>query len=125
MASNSDVSLGVLNIIWNGRTHLDVAEYEPARAQAAAVKFGVPHAFAQYEELLNSGQVDAVSIASPIGFHYDQGKRAIAQGIHLHFNKTMTTTVSPSVGSFVGLLATDKWKGDQSWPAMTLPVLML
>ena len=37
--------------------------------------------------------MDAVTIASPIGFHYEQGKQAIAEGIHVHFNKTMTTTV--------------------------------
>ena len=65
-----------------------------ARAQAAANKFSVPFAFATHEELLVSGHVDAVTIASPIGFHYQQGKQAITQGIHVHFNKTMTTTVA-------------------------------
>ncbi|MEM9265892.1 MAG: Gfo/Idh/MocA family oxidoreductase [Cyanobacteria bacterium P01_F01_bin.13] len=64
------------------------------RAQAAAQKFGVAHAFATHEELFASGQVDAVTIASPIGFHYHQGKQAITQGLHVHFNKTMTTTVA-------------------------------
>jgi predicted dehydrogenase len=63
------------------------------RAQAASTRFNVPHAFASAEELLSSGTVDAVSIASPIGLHYEQGKLAIEHGIHLHFNKTMTTTV--------------------------------
>ena len=64
------------------------------RAQAAAEKFGVPHAFATHAELYTCGQVDAVTIASPIGFHYQQGKEAITQGLHVHFNKTMTTTVA-------------------------------
>jgi predicted dehydrogenase len=63
------------------------------RAQAAAERFGVPHAFATAEELLASGAVDAVSIASPIGVHYEQGKLAIEHGVHVHFNKSMTTTV--------------------------------
>lgn len=63
------------------------------RAQAAAERFGVPHAFREMGELLASGQVDAVSIASPIGLHYEQGKLAIEHGVHVHFNKTMTTTV--------------------------------
>lgn len=63
------------------------------RAQAAAEKFGVPAAYATFEELLDAGDVDAVSIASPIGFHYEQGKQAIEHGVHVHFNKTMTTTV--------------------------------
>jgi predicted dehydrogenase len=63
------------------------------RAEAAAHRFGVEHVFAHYEELLDSGTVDAVSIASPIGFHYEQGKQAVERGLHVHFNKTMTTTV--------------------------------
>ena len=66
----------------------------PGRAQAAADKFGVPHAFKDYEDLLASGRVDAITIASPIGVHYQQGKQAIAEGIHVHFNKSMTTTVA-------------------------------
>jgi predicted dehydrogenase len=63
------------------------------RAQAAAERFGIPHAFQHDEDLLGSGTVDAVTIASPIGVHYEQGRRAIERGIHVHFNKTMTTTL--------------------------------
>ncbi|MDQ3250386.1 MAG: Gfo/Idh/MocA family oxidoreductase, partial [Chloroflexota bacterium] len=63
------------------------------RAKAAALRFNVPHAFQDYEDLLASGQVDAVTIASPIGLHYEQGKLAIEHGLHVHFNKSMTTTV--------------------------------
>ena len=63
------------------------------RAQAAASKFGVPAAYVTFEEMLAAGDMDAVSIASPIGVHYEQGKLAIEHGLHVHFNKTMTTTV--------------------------------
>ena len=63
------------------------------RAEAAAAKFNVPHAYATFEEMLAANVVDAVSIASPIGFHYEQGMMAVDAGVHLHFNKTMTTTV--------------------------------
>ena len=63
------------------------------RAQAAAARFGVKHAFASAEDLLASGTVDAVSIASPIGFHYAQGMQCVEAGVHVHFNKSMTTTV--------------------------------
>jgi len=65
----------------------------PGRAEAAAEKFGIPSAYLEYEALLDSGNVDAVTIASPIGIHYVQGRMAIERGIHVHFNKTMTTTV--------------------------------
>ena len=55
-------------------------------------RFGIPQAFASYEDLL-AQEVDAVSIASPIGLHYEQGRQALQPGKHVHFNKTMTTTV--------------------------------
>ena len=71
-----------------------VCDPVPGRAEAAAHKYGVTHAFTTYEELLAHGDVDAVSICSPIGLHYEQGKQALAAGKHIHFNKTMTTTVA-------------------------------
>ena len=66
----------------------------PGRAAAAAAKYGVPSAYLTYEELLDDPAVDAVTICSPIGLHYEQGLKAIEKGKHLHFNKTMTTRVS-------------------------------
>lgn len=71
-----------------------VCDPVPGRAQAAAEKFNVSAAYESYEELLDSGQVDAITIASPIGVHFEQGKMAIERGIHIHFNKTMTTTLA-------------------------------
>jgi predicted dehydrogenase len=65
----------------------------PGRAKAAAEKFGVPHYYEDYESLLADSSVGAISIASPIGLHYEQGLQAIEAGKHIHFNKTMTTTV--------------------------------
>ena len=64
------------------------------RAEAAAQTFGVPHVFAALEEMLTADAVDAVTIASPIGLHYDQCRRALEAGKHVHVNKTMTTTVA-------------------------------
>jgi predicted dehydrogenase len=61
------------------------------RAEAAAAKFGVRRAFTSYQDLLEHGDVDAVTIASPIGLHYAQGRQALEAGKHVHFNKTMTT----------------------------------
>jgi predicted dehydrogenase len=64
------------------------------RAAAAAAKFGVRHAFTSYDDLLAHGDVDAVTIASPISLHYQQGRQALEAGKHIHFNKTMTTTTA-------------------------------
>ena len=70
-----------------------VCDPVPGRAEAASKRFNVPHAYQTFQEMLSEGHVDAVSIASPIGIHYEQGKLAIENGVHAHFNKTMTTTV--------------------------------
>lgn len=70
----------------------------PGRAEAAAAKFGVARHYLTYEELLADPDVDAVTICSPIGFHYAQGLQALAAGKHIHFNKTMTT---------------EKWEADE------------
>ena len=69
-----------------------VCDPVPGRAQAAAEKYGVARAYERYEELLADPDVDAVTLGSPIGIHYEQGLAAIRAGKHIHFNKTMTTT---------------------------------
>jgi predicted dehydrogenase len=66
----------------------------PGRAEAAVARFGARHAFMTYEDLLSRGEVDAVTIATPIGLHYTQGRQALDAGKHIHFNKTITTTVA-------------------------------
>src|SRR5579859_455948 len=71
-----------------------VCDPVPGRAEAAKAKFGVERAFVDYVDLLAHGDVDAVTIASPIGLHYEQGRQALEAGKHIHFNKTMTTRVS-------------------------------
>jgi predicted dehydrogenase len=63
------------------------------RAERVAERFGIPRAFDGYEELLADGDVDALTIASPIGLHYGQGRQALLAGKHIHFNKTMAVTV--------------------------------
>ncbi len=56
-----------------------VCDPAPGRAPAAAERFGVERAFTDYEELLSRGEVDAVTIASPIGLHHEQVQ--VAPGI--------------------------------------------
>ncbi len=71
---------------------VSVCDPAPGRARAAAERWGIPKYFERYEDLLAAGGIDAITIASPIGLHYEQAVLAIEQGIHVHFNKTMTTT---------------------------------
>jgi predicted dehydrogenase len=71
-----------------------VCDPAPGRAKAAAEKFGVAKWYEEYEALLADPNVDAVTICSPIGIHYEQGMAAIEAGKHVHFNKTMATKVA-------------------------------
>jgi predicted dehydrogenase len=71
-----------------------VCDPVPGRAAAAARRFDVARAYERYEEVLEDTAVDAVTLCSPIGLHYEQGLQAIDRGKHVHFNKTMTTTAA-------------------------------
>src|SRR3954470_24804612 len=64
-----------------------------SRAEAAAAKFGVAAAYPDMQSMLAAGGVDAGRIGSPIRLHYEQGVTAVEAGLHIHFNKSMTTTV--------------------------------
>jgi predicted dehydrogenase len=64
------------------------------RARAAAERFGVPQLFERIDELVGSGAVDAVTIASPIGLHFEHCRVALEAGLHVHVNKTLSTTVA-------------------------------
>lgn len=70
-----------------------VCDPAPGRAQAAAEKYRVPAHYLALEDLLADKGVDAVTIGTPIGLHYEHGMAAIEAGKHVHFNKTMCVTV--------------------------------
>ncbi len=69
-----------------------VCDNVPGRAKAAAEKYNVPHYYENYDDVLADPTVDAVTICTPIGLHYEQAMKAIAAGKHVHLHKTMTTT---------------------------------
>jgi predicted dehydrogenase len=71
-----------------------VCDVTPGRAQASADRYGIPKAYERYEDLLADPNVDMVTIATPIGLHYEHCKQALQAGKHVHANKTMTTTVA-------------------------------
>lgn len=73
-----------------------VCDPVPGRAKAVAEKYGIPHFYENYEEMLRDDSVDMVTLCTPIGLHYQQGLMAIEAGKHIHFNKTQTLTVVES-----------------------------
>ena len=60
-----------------------VAARDFDRAQAAAERWKVPTAFGSYEELLSSGEVDAVYIATPASLHRRWTVAALEAGLHV------------------------------------------
>ncbi|HTC85628.1 MAG TPA: Gfo/Idh/MocA family oxidoreductase [Candidatus Acidoferrum sp.] len=75
------------------------------RAHEAAQRFGAPAVFTTIDEMLASADVDAVTIASPIGLHFEHARAALRAGKHVHLNKTMTTTVAEA-DELIALAAT-------------------
>jgi len=69
-----------------------VCDPVPGRAEETAERFGVPSAYLSIEEMLGDAAVEAVTIASPIGLHYNHARLAIEEGRHVHSNKTLATT---------------------------------
>ena len=64
------------------------------RLSSAAAQFDVPQTFKSYDQFLRNADVDAITLATPIGLHYQQGRAALLAGKHVHFNKTMTVTTA-------------------------------
>ena len=57
-----------------------VASRDLARAQALAERFGAPHAFGSYEELLACDTVDGVYIPLPTSQHVEWAAKAAEAG---------------------------------------------
>jgi predicted dehydrogenase len=70
-----------------------VADVAEDRAKAAAEKFGIRHHFTSLEEMLDTVDVDAVLVVTPIPHHFSQAMTAIEAGKHVYVQKTMTSTV--------------------------------
>jgi predicted dehydrogenase len=70
-----------------------VCDPVPGRARDAATTYGVARHYDTIEELVADKEIDAVTIVSPIGLHAQHGRTALLAGKHVHFNKTMSTTV--------------------------------
>jgi predicted dehydrogenase len=71
-----------------------VCDPVPGRARDAATRYGVARHYDTIEELVADEEIDAVTIVSPIGLHAEHGRTALLAGKHVHFNKTMSTTVA-------------------------------
>jgi len=67
-------------------------DVDAERAKFCMKKFGAKEWYDDYEKMLSEVDIDAVTIATPIGLHYEQVMKAIEAGKHVHCNKTIATT---------------------------------
>lgn len=67
-----------------------IASRDHARARALADRFGVPLAFASYEELLASPQVDGIYIPLPTSQHIEWAIKAAEAGKHVLVEKPLS-----------------------------------
>src|SRR6266850_1509216 len=67
---------------------------DPVKREALRKKYDVPKAVAyeQYDELLKSGDIDAVYIALPNSMHAEYTERAARAGLHVLCEKPMAVT---------------------------------
>jgi len=66
-----------------GAEVIAIASGRLSSAQATAAEFGVPHAYDDWEAMLDRHKVDLVCIATPTVLHAPQTLKAIAQGAHV------------------------------------------
>ena len=64
------------------------------RCAAAAAQYAIPATYTDLDEMLDREHLDVVTLVTPIGLHAEQGLNVLERGIHLHVNKTMSTTVA-------------------------------
>jgi len=73
----------------------DIIEH---RAKSVAHKYNIPFWTTSYEELLNLGEIDLVSICTPSGLHPKHGIMAANSGKHVLTEKPMAVSVESAMG---------------------------
>jgi len=70
-----------------------VASRDLAKAKDYATKWGIRRAFGSYQEMLDSGEVDAVYISLPNHLHAEWTIRALQAGVHVLCEKPFAITL--------------------------------
>ena len=94
------IGLGIMGEQYIGvyRSHphtevLAVASRTPEKAIAIAAKYGIPHPCADWREMLQIDEIDAVCVATPDDLHYEPARASMEAGKHVLIEKPMTTNV--------------------------------
>ncbi|QFY05517.1 gfo/Idh/MocA family oxidoreductase [Nonomuraea phyllanthi] len=94
-----ELRIGIVGAGLMGRGHAEVLAAHPQTEITAVARRPLDHApgarvFPGYQELLDSGTVDAVSITTPDHLHADVMVAAARAGVHILVEKPFTTTVA-------------------------------
>jgi predicted dehydrogenase len=68
----------------------------PSRVDAAAARLGIPKAFGNYRDLLQSDDIDVAHIAAPNRCHYEMALAAVAAGKHCVCEKPLAMNTRES-----------------------------
>lgn len=96
----SKVRLGIVGLGRLGLEHAKNLKFNLADASLQAIcsmdpdqldnlqqEWNIPHTYNSYEEMVNSGEIDAVVICSPSGLHVEQIKMGLEAGLHVFSEK--------------------------------------
>lgn len=84
-----------------------VAARDRSRAEEAAARWGIPHAFASYEELLGSGVVDAVYVATPASHHRELVEAAVSHDLAVLCEKPFAANAADARRASAAVQSTD------------------
>ena len=70
-----------------------ICDIQVDRAKAVAEKFGIPHVFENYEEMLELPGLDAVDICTPNYLHSIIAVKALNKGLHVFSEKPDAVSV--------------------------------
>jgi predicted dehydrogenase len=84
---------------------------DTAKGRKLADLYGISHVYSyeRYDEMLASGQVDAVYIALPNSLHADFAIRAAKAGIHVLVEKPLATTIEDSLAMIAAADSAGVW----------------
>ena len=97
--------IGVIGVGFGATVHIPAFQSEglevvavcasrAERAADAAQRFGIPHSFTDYRQLVSHPEVDAVSVVTAPHLHYEMTRAALEAGKHVLCEKPFTTNAA-------------------------------
>lgn len=104
-----EVRVGLVGLGTIGRIHLErftpasgarvqaICDEDAARVQSHAAEFAVPQTFTNFEEFLDSAEIDAVTVAVPNFLHKPMALAALEKGLHVLCEKPMALNATEAI----------------------------